>query len=144
MARVETAAREDCLLLRSRQLGTGETSGGLGEPPCGSKQEGPVLRRALTIEPGHRQFIACRLVGGGSFQDLLDRDAERAGDPHDVASELARSIGLPLGYGASTDSARDCQLILCEAACPAQDPYSGADRVGIAHLSHDRSVSERA
>ena len=143
MARVETAAREDCLL-RSRQLGSGETSRGLGEPPCGPEQECPVLRRALTIEPGHSQFIASRLVGGGSFQDLLDRDAERAGDPHDVASELARSIGLPLGYGASTDSARDCQLILREAACPAQDPYSRADRVGIAHLSHDGSVSELA
>jgi len=91
----------------------------------GSQEEGTIFRIAGLVEAEHGKLVASgRTV---TVEEMFDRGAERIGDAADVATELAGTIGLPLGNGAAADLAGGREFILREAPGAAQGANAGAD-----------------
>ena len=88
-----------------------------GQLVGGPEQKRTIFRIARAIQAKHGELVAgVAGVRGMTFQKVFDGRTERAGDAGNVASELPRAVGFPLGHRAAADVTGASELVLGEAA----------------------------
>ena len=118
-------------------------SGEAGESDSGSDQQGTIIGRAVPVSAQQRHFVAAQWQGGRSrFLLAAEQEsgaaAKDAGDACQVASDLARPAGLPLGHGAARDADGARQLVLSQTLGEAGSADARAEFGGrwIGHVTH--------